>query len=289
MTERRKKIELFRLRIHDSLFDPQKDADRKAMLASCIKDTPCPVLNLAKGWGVWRVGNVEAISDSRICFKFGKIASRDNEYYDENVEKFIESSDDQADHTSIYMDVDLQLVGIVANSKLASKTGKIAENLGRALSVKLGKYTVNLGPIRDPKEFVKQLLKSHAVRSFSVTYKQPNQNLSSDDLYQTLSTMTKKSGADESTLSTKSRKNIKNRRLLARYAKNANATGYEAKARVIESEDSGPKIITLGEDSASTWVTQKEQENPNHVLEKIISFFKKITKNSQENGSDDEK
>lgn len=281
MPKQQLKIELFRLRLHNGIFVRQDPSEKKKILLDCIETGLRLSRKSSRGTRTWLTGEAKMLSEDQIYFQFGKISPDNVGYYDESGKIFLKKPAEKVDHTLIYMDVNLQLVGIVPNSKIAQKTVVIADNLGRAMSDSLESgLIVTLGSIEEPTEFVQQLFGAHAVKYFSVAYTLPNSNLSTDGLYRCLTESTEVFGADESAISIKSQNSIKNRDLMADCAQNANAAGYSAIAKIQETEDAGLKTIKLGANSATVQVAEKMKEKPVAIMSNIISHFKRIAKNT---------
>lgn len=287
MSKQQIKIELFRLRLHNGIFIPQSSLEKKKMLLDCIDAGLRFSREEHRGTGVWLTGEVQKLDEEQICFQFGKISPEEGEYYDEDDKKFLKRPAKKTNHTRIYMDVNLQLVGIIPNSRIAQKTATIADNLGQAMSENLKEgVIVTLGSIGDPTEFIQQLLHAYAVKSYTITYALPNQNLSTDGLYKVLPELTETFVADQTSISIKAKDDIKNRKLMANCAQNANTAGYSTTARIQEEETAGVKTIKLGVKSATTWIAENIKNKPTIVMGKIIACYKKIARNNSEVSND---
>ena len=228
--------------------------------------------------GSWQIGEICRVSKRQIFFQFGKITPDTREYYDPEAHKYAQSPDVKTAHTFVYMDAERQLVGIQPNSDLANQAATIANNLGNDMTSKLAKQgaTVTLGPVRDPAKFEQQLRGADEVRSFSITYTLPNDNLADDGIYKFLTGMVKTSGSEESTITVKSDSDIKNRDKLAQFARNANTGGFSANARIRPEKNTGFKKISLGKSGGVVWVTAEEKDKGIAVFQRMRSFLERV-------------
>ena len=226
----------------------------------------------------------------QIFFEFGKISPETREYYDRSENTYAQSPDEKAAHTLIYLDVEHQLVGIQPNFNLAPQAATIADNLGNAMTSNLAEkgVSVTLGPVCDPAKFEQQLRDAYAVRSFSITYTLPNDNLVPGDLYDTLTKVTEASGSEESKITTKAHDDVKNRTQLTQFARNANTGGFSASARVCLEEGAAPKTIGLGKIGGTVWFTPEEIDKGDFVFQRIRSFFESVKSDNPDLPQDQE-
>lgn len=287
MPKQQIKIEPFRLRLHNGIFVRQTPLEKKKMLLDCIEVGLRLTRESSRGTGTWLTGETKRLSEDQIYFQFGKISPEEVGYYDEKGNVFLKKPSEKANHTLVYMDAGLQLVGVVPNSKIAQKTVVTADNLGQAITNHLKNGLIAaLGPIGGPAEFVQQLIEAHAVKYFSIAYALPNQNLSTDGLYKALSNWTEEFGADQTTVSTKADDYIKNRQLMADCAQNANTAGYSATAKIQETESAVSKTIELGTNRATVWIAKNMKGKHVAVMSKIIAHFKRIAKKTLVDSND---
>lgn len=127
LPERQLKIEPFRLRLHNGIFVRQDPLEKKKMLLDCIETGLRLSRKSSRDIGTWLTGEAKMLGEEQIYFQFGKASPDNVGYYDEDGKAFLKKPAKKAGHTLICVDVNLQLVGIVPNSKIARKTVAIAK------------------------------------------------------------------------------------------------------------------------------------------------------------------
>lgn len=127
LPERQLKIEPFRLRLHNGIFVRQDPSEKKKMPLDCIETGLRLARKSGRGAGTWLTGEAKMLGEDQIYFQFGKSSPDNVGYYDDDGKAFLKKPAKKAGHTLICVDVNLQLVGIVPNSKIARKTVAIAK------------------------------------------------------------------------------------------------------------------------------------------------------------------
>ena len=244
MTEMGSIITLFRLRLHKDWpllaqeLDPRlaQESDHRKLkeMMEAMENSPY----YEDQESVWLVGDVFSIDDESWYFKFGRTTSEESEYYDKDSgsKKLLEAV--KENHTLVYIDIKLKIVGIVHNSDLASDISFISKRL-ELLLMKSLEFNISLGIINNPFDFIGQIKSADSVKSFSITYGLPNSKYDTTGLHQTLykiiAIYMRGTDAEESTVTVKSKAGIRNREALENIravAISVNALGHEVKAKI---------------------------------------------------------
>lgn len=169
---------LYRLKIERpktlSLFDdPSRAADE--IIRSAIEEKPSEELRRGQSW---RIGNVQNLSDETMFFALGKITSATHELYDESRGDFVEEAFEEAPHTYIAVDLELQVCSIAQKTKIAPRVDNIARNLSKLLTASRvardSRLVLTMSEISDPEEFLTLIRNSVRISTFEMTLSPPN-------------------------------------------------------------------------------------------------------------------
>ena len=270
MAKKVSRIFLFRLRFHKDLLSADQGLEN---MMKAIEGRPRPRYEDQES--VWLVGDVIQIDNESWYFEFGRTTSDESEYYDEDSGKFLETPSNKATHTLVYIDIKIQLVGIVHNPDLASDTSVISKRLERLIMKNAG-FNITLGSIKDPNDFIDQIMNAARVKSFSVTYGLPNEILDMSPLYDAMTDLAKITGAETSTATVKSENDIVNRDQMAKISKNVNSLGYEVRARIQEKDGSQSKTISTSSNKANKLYQSIREEEETKDSLSIMDALRKL-------------
>ena len=174
------KFFLYRLMVERSLYRPllaDQSLSNGDIIRAAIEEKPSHTL---KNGQVWRIGNIEQFAESSIFFALGRITKSKRQLYDEVEGNFVEEALDEAPHTYVIVDLELQVCAI-GHKTIVSRTPKaIANNLQRILNASHQSDPENeplrfvLSLIEDPQEFLDSIASAYQVSSFTIYFSRPN-------------------------------------------------------------------------------------------------------------------
>jgi hypothetical protein len=200
-----------------------------------------PSLELRKDH-TWHIGNPVRLDDSGMYFRIGRITKTILERFDSVTGDFLEEPFEEAPYTHAFVDLDLEVAGIAAKSRLAPTAvgiaNKLQEILQRSEPARLRRLDIEVEPIVDPDDFIQQLRDAYAITRFSVTFGRPNPFDVNQDFQGPLERFLNEASG-ETGRATISGKNLKSGPL-EEIARSAAATGQDATASLRTSKGSKP-------------------------------------------------
>ncbi len=171
---------LFRLKIErsaePSLFADPSLSNRDIILAA-IEQKPS---NALRNGQEWRIGNIQRPTSSSVFFALGKITKSTRQSYDEEQGNFVELAFDEAPHTYVVVDLELQVCAIARKANVSRKPKGAATNLQRLLNAaqlsqpENERLTFVLSSIEDPEEFLDSVRSAYRVSEFTISFSLPN-------------------------------------------------------------------------------------------------------------------
>lgn len=137
-----------------------------------------PSIQIRKGPS-WRIGNIQHITTDVGFFALGKITKSTRQLYDEIHGDIIEQSFNEAPHTYIVVDLQLQICAIAQKTRISARVINIAKNLEKLLNAAHEKdidrqVTITLSEINDPEKFIEMISNAFRVTRFEITFSPPN-------------------------------------------------------------------------------------------------------------------
>lgn len=119
----------------------------------------------------WLIGNLRALANDCLYFRFGREASTHRAYYDEKTKSFIDTDDPEAPNTHIIIDLKYQVLAIAKNARLNLYVSNIARILQNTLNSNIhlidGRYEIEISPIYDPEDILTFLKQSYKILSIT--------------------------------------------------------------------------------------------------------------------------
>ena len=240
---------LYRLKIewsdNPSLFgDGEKNPGN--IILSAIKEKPS--CEIRKGQE-WHIGNIEKIGKEKVFLALGKVTKATHEFYDEEKGDFLEKDLDEAPHTYVAIDLNLQVCAIAKKSKIAPKVNTIARNFSRVLNAsqkaELNHLTFTLNAILDPNEFLQLIKNAKYITKFEMALSPPNPPDVEELFHKPLEKFLHEVKGNQGKVSVGG-KNL-NKDILEGLTRSAVSSGSEVKARIQSEDDPKPVPKNLGE------------------------------------------
>lgn len=131
-----------------------------------------------RGANQWHIGNVEAISDRAIAFRFGRESPSTKESFDPIRHDFRQQDEPVGPSSSAIIDLPLGVISIAMRSSLAPTPEGIGKRLEALLQqsgpLQESGYSLRVDPIYDPTEFLEKLASAYRITSFWVSFRRPN-------------------------------------------------------------------------------------------------------------------
>ena len=169
---------LYRLKLEQSDLLPLFADQRRPpgdVISSAIERKPSSQIRKGQHW---RIGNVERLDQQRLFFAFGKLTKKTQELYDDSRGEFVERPFDEAPHTYVALELDLQLCAIARKLRMAQRTETIAKNLETVLNTSRDDgtrhLTFKLQAISDPTEFLDLVRAAARISRFEIAFTPPN-------------------------------------------------------------------------------------------------------------------
>ena len=268
---------LYRLKIERSgtlpLFGDRKSSPGEVIL-SAIKEKP----KIQKGHQ-WRIGNIEEIEDKKkVLFAFGKITKATHRFYDEGEGDFIEESQEEAPHTHIAIDLDLQVCAIARKSGVVPGVGIIARNLVRLLNASKkaedNHLHFTLSAISEPTDFLTLLENAIRITTFEVTFSPPNPWDVQKDFHKPLEDYLGAVGGNRGKISVKGE--VLNNEPIEEIVRSVASTGDTAKAHIQSENDEKPVLKRLGENLLIINVSELTEEEKAVLFKKIEASYNAV-------------
>ena len=238
---------LYRLKIErsdkHSMFDDQ-DRPPGAVILSAIEEKPSQ--EIRKGQ-TWHIGNIQRVEKDTVFFALGKVTKATHGLYDEERGDFIEEALEEAPHTYVAVDLNIQVCAIAQKSRIAPKADGIARNLAKLLSAyreaETGRLAFTLSSISDPDEFLELVRKAKRITEFEMTLSLPNPLDVERQFYQPMEKYIQATNGKQGKSSV--RGDDLNIEVIEDMARSAASTGNKAKARIQSTEDPKPVLKYL--------------------------------------------
>ena len=241
---------LYRLKIEwpttDVLFaDPSRPASD--IILTAIEEKPSEELRQGQSW---RIGNIKKLSKVAVFFALGKITSATHALYDEERGDFVEEAQEEAPHTYVGIDLELQVCAIAQKPKIAPQVDGIAKNLAKLLSrsevAGQGCFTFTLSEISDPEEFLTLVRNAILISEFEMTFSPPNPFDVERQFHKPMEELLQASRAQQGKTAIKAIKGKSlNSDVIEEVARSAAASGNKAKARIQSQGDEKPILKHL--------------------------------------------
>ena len=225
---------LYRLKIERSdklsMFDDQT-RQPGAVILSAIEEKPSQ--EIRKGQ-TWHIGNIQKVEEDTVFFALGKVTKATHALYDEERGDFIEEALEEAPHTYVAVDLNLQVCAIAHKSKIAPKADGIARNLAKLLSAsreaETGRLVFTLSSISDPNEFLELVKNARRITEFEMTLSPPNPVDAESQFYRPMEEYIRATNGKQGKSSVKG--DDLNTEVIEDMARSAASTGNKAKARL---------------------------------------------------------
>ena len=209
------------------------------IILAAIEDKPSEELRQGQSW---RIGNIKKLSEVAVFFALGKITSATHALYDEERGDFVEEAQEEAPHTYVGIDLELQVCAIAQKPKIAPQVDNIAKNLAKLLSRSTvagqGRFTFTLSEISDPDEFLKLVRNAILISEFEMTFSPPNPFDVDQQFHKPMEELLQASHAQQGKTAIKGES--LNAAVIEKVARSAAASGNEAKARIQSQGDRKP-------------------------------------------------
>lgn len=270
-------FQLYRVKIEESeLFVNQPPIDRSKLLREAIMEKPFWVVSRGPAW---RIGNVVEWGDKEIFFALGKVTRATHGMYDESAGDFIDESLEEALHTHIAIDLDLQVCAIRKKSNVSQNVRTIANNLGRVLgasnTASSHALSISLGEISDPHDFLLLIDEAERISMFEMTLGPPNPFDANEDFQKPMEKFVSETQANLG----KARVTGENlrREPLKELSQSAAATGNTAQAKIQGPGDSKPTLKRLRGNPATITVGESATDAGKSTLfGKIRSTYRRV-------------
>ena len=270
---------LYRLKIErtsdPTLFD---DLDRKPgeIILSAIKEKPSQEIRRGQ---TWHIGNIQKVEDETVFFALGKVTKATHQFYDEKKRNFSEEALDEAPHTYVAIDLNLQVCAIAKRSKISPNVEAISHNLEKLLNAskeaKTCKLAFTLSDIPDPDEFLQLIRTAERITEFEISLSPPNPWDVDTQFHGPMEELVKAAEAEAGKCSVKG--NDLNTNVIEDLTRSAASSGNKAKARIQSSKDAKPALKRLEGNqatvSADELVTDEDKQG---LLSSIREMYRKV-------------
>ena len=222
---------------------------------------------------MWRIGNVEVPNPESVRFAFGKVTQRTRELYDDVHGNFVDAPLEMALHTSVAVDLHLQVCAIAPKATVAQQIQRIASNLERLLNISKcaheGKLEFQLTAISEPSQFVDLLRNAARIASFDITFSPPNPFDVENQFHKPVESFALAAQAKSGKLSV--RGPDLTRDVLIDLSRSAASSGESASAKIQSNEESKPMLRRLSGNQATVEVNDME-----NIWQKIRAAYNSI-------------
>ena len=214
------------------------------IILAAIEEKPSEELRQGQSW---RIGNIKKLSKVAVFFALGKITSATHALYDEERGDFVEEAQEEAPHTYVGIDLELQVCAIAQKPKIAPQVDNIAKNLAKLLSRSIvagqGCFTFTLSEISDPEEFLTLVKNAILISEFEMTFSPPNPFDVEQQFHKPMEELLQASRAQQGKTAIKGES--LNSEVIEKVARSAAASGNKAKARIQSQGDEKPILKRL--------------------------------------------
>ncbi len=223
-------------------------SERRLTPASLLEESirTSPAAEIRKG-SIWRIGEVEDVGHAALKAQIGRQTRPIVGKFDIKMKAFVETFEDQAPFTILWIDLKYQLIGITHKPSLSPDVKGIARNFSKLINqsqpVVRERAKLIIDPIVDPQNFIQLILKAARVSRFSMTFRRPNPWDVEKDFQKPMEDFVKNSEG------TKGKAQVEgeslNKPTLVKLAGAGAATGDEVKAKIHETKESRGVTKTL--------------------------------------------
>lgn len=268
---------LYRLKIEPPAL-PLGDRSRsqRDIIISAIREKPSR--QLPRG-PTWRIGNVQEFGTGAVFFALGKITESTRGLYDESRGDFVEQALEEALHTYVAVDVELQVCAIAQKGTVTSRVDTTARNLAKLLSAsgaaEQGALVFGLSKINDPEEFLSLVRNAVRISGFSMTFSPPNPFDVERQFHQPMEQLLRETRADNGKTSIKGKQLDPD--IIENLSRSAASTGNMATARIQSEGDSKPMLKKLGENALTIAVDEISTDNEKRsVFDRIREAYRHV-------------
>ena len=263
---------LYRLKIVRSeerrLFQKNTEEPGSSIL-SAIQERPSLEIRRA----LWRIGNIDTTEPNTVCLAVGKITRKTSELYDESRGEFVNVPLDMALHTSVAIDLHLQVCAIAPKSTIGRQVRNIASNLERMLNASqralTGRLEFKLSQLNEPAEFIELIRGASLVTSFHMTFGPPNPWDVDDQFHRPIERFAQEAGATSGKISVTG--TDLSRETLVTLSQSAASSGEKVSANIQSEEESKPSIRRLSGNQATVEVTDTTT-----IFDQIRAAYRRI-------------
>ena len=238
-----------------------------------------PAMEVRKGQ-FWRIGNIQLLEPNAIFFALGKITKSTRQLYDESSGDFIQKSFDEAPHTYVIVDLELQLCAIAHKSKIAPRVINIAKNFEKLLNAahqeEIDRQIVlTLSEISDPEEFLKLIRNAIRVSTFEISFTPPNPFDVNQQFQKPMEELL--SATDAKKGKTAITGDELNTRILEDLTRSAASAGNSANARIQSDIESKPTLKRLEGNPVTVPVEElATDEEKRDLLAKVREVYSRV-------------
>lgn len=276
-------FQIFRIQIKDelgnqtSLFDggyrPNGTLDRKKLLT----DVFGKFIQQNTRYKNWGVGNFNYLEEEEVYYlKFGRIRERETPKYNEG--EFFEETDTEAPSTLLVFDVNLQVIAVAKNTRLAPHIKSIANAFSKYLNsieeVQGNNVSIEIEPIFDPTDFISIIEGAYQIHKFWVRVKYPNAiDVNQDFILPLEKTLAEVDGQD---VKAEFKGDDLKKEPLEEFTRSCASKGNEAGARLTSEEGTQPQTKKIGQNPVTV---DEDDESPSfmeNLIRKIRSAYNKV-------------
>ena len=194
----------------------------------------------------WRIGNLERLNDTSVFFALGRIAQKTRDLYDDEAGNFVEVPSDEAPHTYVVVDLELQVCAIARKTIVSRTTMAAAKNLQSILNAthkrdpETSHLTFALSPIEDPESFIDLIKSAFRVSEFTVQFSLPNPTDTEEQFMKPMQRYLQDARGNRG--QTTIRGEELDTDLIEQMARSAASSGNGARARIQSAPDSQPAM-----------------------------------------------
>lgn len=196
----------------------------------------------------WHIGNVQLFSPNAGYFAIGRTRQSTIEKFNFETGNFVEEELETSPYTHCVFDAQIGIVGIARKPALAPTPDGIARRLGELLSktrqVRENAIDIEISPIPNPDNFLREIREAYGVLQFSATFHRPNP-FDADEYFQRPLSVYLEAVDGERGRTIVSGKDL-DRAAVAEVVRSTAATGNDATAKIRRTRGAGAVSIRLG-------------------------------------------
>lgn len=225
----------------------------------------------------WFIGNVEAIDENGVCFKFGRTTNKNLSILDERGD-FDQTLIEAAPHCDVVLDYRLEVGAISLNRDLSPTTESVARKLAKFLSTtQIARnllVEIEILPIKDPNSFLTHLRSAFAVTQFWITTHRPNPFDDDALIAKPVAKALEKAGGDKARVDLRGKS--LNVDVVNSVATAIAASGGDAGAKIRRRKGERPTTVRMKSGPASQSGSVANEAERIGFLEKIRDAYQKI-------------